>query len=77
MHPDLQRIADEFAEAGRRLHRLADTCADELWTRRPGPERWSPAECVAHLQLTAEAFLPPIRRAVDEGRRTGRTAPRR
>jgi hypothetical protein len=77
MHPDLQRIADEFTEAQRRLHRLADTCADQLWARRPAPERWSAAECVAHLQLTAEAFLPSIRRALDEGCSAGRRAPRR
>lgn len=77
MHPDLQRIADELVEAQRRLHRLADACGDELWGRRPAPGRWSAAECVAHLQLTAEAFLPPIRRALHEGRRTGGKPPRR
>jgi DinB superfamily len=35
------------------------------------------AECVAHLNLTSEAFVPLIRAALDEGRRSGRLAPRR
>ena len=35
------------------------------------------AECVGHLNLTSEAFLPPVWAALAEGRRSGRTAPRR
>lgn len=71
MHPQLQAIADEFRAAQRRLHRLAHDVPDERWAVRPAPERWSPAECVEHLNLTAEAFLPPLREAIEEGRRNG------
>lgn len=71
MHPQLQAIADEFRSAQRRLHRLAGELPDEHWVRRPAPDRWSPAECVEHLNLTTEAFLPPLRRVVEEARRRG------
>lgn len=71
MVPQLQAIADEFRAAQRRLHRLAHDLPDGGWTERPEPGRWSVAECVEHLNLTAEAFLPPLRQAVDDGRRRG------
>ena len=41
---------------------------------RPAPESWSPAECVAHLNLTAMAMLPLIRQGLDEARRLQRSS---
>lgn len=35
------------------------------------------AECVAHLNLTADAFLPLLHAALDQGRKAGRAAIRR
>src|SRR5206468_532796 len=34
----------------------------------PAPNSWSIAECIGHLTLTAEAYEPVIRQAIDEGR---------
>lgn len=58
VHPELQVIADEFRDAGRRLRGLVSTVPEQWWTRRADPDRWSVAECVAHLNLTAAAYLP-------------------
>jgi len=77
MHPQLQQIAGELNEATARLRRLADALPFERWRERPGPERWSVAEGVAHLNLTSQAFLPLIERGLDEARALGRRAPRR
>jgi hypothetical protein len=66
VHPQLLAVADEFVAAQRKLHRMADSTPEAWWSRRPDPNRWSAAECVAHLNLTALAFLPLIRRALDE-----------
>ena len=72
MHPQLQLVVAEFAAAQERLHRLAAAVPDEWWAVRPAPARWSIGECVAHLDLTAEAYLPLIRRGIAEGRALGR-----
>jgi DinB superfamily len=34
--------------------------------RRPGPKRWSPAECIEHLNLTSRAYLQLIEPGVRE-----------
>lgn len=77
MHPQLQAVADEFATARERLHRLADTVPAERWAERPAAESWSPAECVAHLNLTAQAYLPLLRDAIQRARARGGPAPSR
>ena len=64
MHPQLTSIVHELDAARSRLHALAATVDDADWNRRPDPDRWSVAECVAHLDLTGEAFLPLIDEAL-------------
>jgi len=77
MHPQLEIIATEFQQADERLRRLGERVPDELWSRRPAPERWSVGECVAHLNLTAHAFLPLLDAALEEARSLGGGAPGR
>lgn len=75
MHPQLQAIVDELAEADRRLLALVATVPSERWPERAVPNHWSVAECVAHLSLTSQAFLPRLRAALEEGRSLGLPAP--
>lgn len=77
MHPQLRVVADELVAAQAHLHRLARATPAGQWLTRADPGRWSAAECVAHLNLTAEAFLPLIRRALDEAAALGEAAPAR
>lgn len=77
MHPQLQAVADEFTSARERLHRLVSTVPAERWAERPAAESWSPAECVAHLNLTSEAYLPLLRDAIQRARALGKPAPAR
>lgn len=77
MHPQLQAVADELVAAQAHLHRLADQTPHEQWSTRADPDRWSAAECVAHLNLTAQAFLPLIRRALEEAAVLGGGTPAR
>lgn len=65
MHPDLERTASEFTEAGARLHRLAETVDESGWSRRPSPGSWSIDECVGHLVLTNERYIPVLVEAID------------
>jgi len=65
--PQLAAIVADFARAQARLHRLADALPEERWAARPGPDRWSAAECVAHLNLTSRAYVPLVRAALAAG----------
>lgn len=75
MHPQLQAVVDEFTTARERLHRLAETVPADRWAERPAAESWSPAECVAHLNLTSRAYLPILRDAMQRARARGGAAP--
>ena len=77
MHTQLESIIEAFSEATKRVDALARRLSPNEWSRRPAPERWSPIECVAHLNLTAEAFLPLIRDGLDRARRLQRRSPSR
>jgi len=69
MHLQLAAIVEEFESGSARLHRLVQTIPAERWARRPAPDRWSAAECVAHLNLTTLAFRPLVEPALEEARR--------
>jgi hypothetical protein len=75
VHAQLEAIVSDFESAGTRVHALDRGLAAEVWHRRPSAGPWSAAECVAHLNLTAEAMLPRFRTGLDEARRLGQAAP--
>lgn len=77
MNPQLQAIADEFQQAGARLRKLVSDVPEQWWTRRSDPDRWSVAECVAHLNLTAAAYLPLLDDALARARTARASAPTR
>ena len=59
-----------------RLRRLSDRLSDADWSKRPGADRWSAAECVEHLNLTSKAYVPLLRDAVARAKKIG-GAPRK
>lgn len=73
MHPQLSAVLEEFEGASTRLHRLVDHLPPGRWSERPEPGRWSVAECVAHLNLTGQAFLPELKGALAEAVGRGET----
>ena len=75
VHDELQAVIAEFESALARLHALRDTVPGHKWADRPEPDRWSIAECIAHLNLTSTAFVPLLRTGLDEARRSGHRAP--
>jgi hypothetical protein len=77
MNPQLQQIIQEFDDATSRLDRLAASLSPAQWSARPEPNRWSPAECVEHLNLTGRAYLPILDKAIAEARAIGGRAPTR
>lgn len=75
MHAQLQSLVDDYHGATERLHRLRDAVPPNRWAERPASGGWSVAECIAHLNLTADAYLPLLRGALDRARAAGGGAP--
>jgi hypothetical protein len=74
IHPQLAELVGELRAATDHARVLAAGIDEEGFARRPAAERWSPAECLAHLNLTTRAFLPLIDEALARGRASGRQA---
>lgn len=77
MHAELAAIEQEFQSALVRVHDLRARVPAEAWARRPAPERWSPGECVAHLNIASAAMVPLVQAGIEAARRTGLPVPRR
>src|SRR5689334_2451393 len=63
----LSAIQHQIEEATAQAHRICDAIDENVFKRRPRPESWSIAECLAHLNLTTRAFLPLIEHALETG----------
>lgn len=77
MHPQLASVVEELESAAERVRHLAGGLSSQAWQVRPAPERWSAAECIAHLNLTSEALLPLVRTALRDARERRQPAPAR
>lgn len=64
-------IERELNEATARAWTLVKTTDGRLFTVRPNPSSWSAAECLAHLSISTELFLPVLRQAFDDARKRG------
>ena len=50
---DVQSVSRDIADSRRRAQALMDVVSADQLTRRPDPGKWSIAECLAHLNMTA------------------------
>jgi hypothetical protein len=71
MHGQLKAIVDLLDSATRRLDALVDAAPTERWHYPPEPGAWSAAQCVAHLNMSSEAYRAPLAAAVAEARSRG------
>jgi hypothetical protein len=60
----LAALERELRDNSARAENLASRLPAAALARRPGPERWSPAECVEHLNLTTRAYLPLLDKGI-------------
>jgi hypothetical protein len=65
----LGELVDSLKAAQSRLRALTDKLSDSAWSAKPGPDRWSPAECIEHLNLTSRAYMPLLHDAVGKSRK--------
>jgi len=63
MQSQLADVISDFDAARARLQQLVKATPESKWSTRRDPNRWSVAECVAHLNLTSRAYIPRLREA--------------
>ena len=73
----LEEVEAELDEATKRAWQLVKSTDPRLFTVRPSPGSWSAAECLSHLSISTELFLPVLRKALDEAKAKGITAPKK
>jgi DinB superfamily len=61
--PEIDQFRSQFERLSEDADALTAPLSDEQFTWRPGPDSWSIAECLDHLNATARVYLP----ALDEG----------
>ena len=62
----LDEVKAQFDAASSRANQLLTATSAEALTRRPQPDRWSAAECVAHLTLTNAHYPPLLRESLQQ-----------
>jgi hypothetical protein len=65
----LTELETEINDATARARDLVDAIDGRIFTIRPHPNSWSAAECLAHLSLTTESFLPLLQSAIEDGKK--------
>ena len=77
MDRQLNAIVEDLQAVEQRLRLLEGSLPRGVWSQPPGAGRWSPADCVAHLNLTSSTALPLIRDGLrDAANRGSRSASR-
>lgn len=64
----MQSVEEELDEASKRARALVDGTEARLFTVRPNPRSWSAAECLSHLSISTEMFLPVLKKALADSR---------
>ena len=53
-------VEKELSEATQRAWTLVQSTDGRLFTVRPNASSWSAAECLSHLSISTEMFLPVL-----------------
>ncbi len=64
-------VQDQFRTILRRAREITAGMDRDAFNRRPGPGRWSPGECLDHLNVTARLYLPALTEAIESARAKG------
>ncbi|MFN8583366.1 MAG: DinB family protein [Gemmatimonadaceae bacterium] len=70
---ELATYQTQFTDIRERAQALTGGLTSQQFNWRPGPERWSIAECFAHLNTTARRYQANMQVAIAHGRARGLT----
>jgi hypothetical protein len=74
MSPDLQDLVRQLEAIKAEGHAVCAGLTESQFNWRPGPKRWSIAQCLVHVNISVSRTLPAFDRALELGRAKGRTA---
>jgi hypothetical protein len=61
MNTQLAELSEKFRLNAKRAQKIVSDAGESRIATRPLPDSWSAAECLVHLTLTTEMFLPAWR----------------
>lgn len=67
----LVAVKEELQRARERALSICSGLDDRTWALAPAPGRWSVGDCVIHLNITSERFIPLLDEAIRNGRARG------
>jgi hypothetical protein len=73
VNTQLNEIAEQFRTISVQLQTIVSSVRIHELNLRPQHDQWSMAECIVHLSLFTQAFLPLIREACERARREAPT----
>ena len=65
---DVQSVSRDIADSRRRAQALVDSVSVDQLKRHPDPGKWSIAECLAHLNMTAETVQKIMARGIEQAK---------
>ena len=71
MNDELQGYLHQIEAVKRDGQALVSGLSAAQFNWRPGPDRWSIAECLVHLNVAVTKTLPAFDRAIERGRARG------
>jgi hypothetical protein len=66
---EMKPLTSELDEIRRRAEALVNSLGGDQIVQRPDPAKWSVAECLAHLNVTANVVQPLIAKAIERGKK--------
>ena len=72
LQPQLVGVKLEIEASSQLARSTVDGLTPRELTQQPGPQSWSVAECLAHLNLTSKAYLPLVTMAIENALLDGR-----
>jgi hypothetical protein len=66
--PELQEYERQFEAISQDAEDLVEGLSDAQFNWRPQPGRWSIAECLEHLNVTARHYLPMLNATLEQAR---------
>ena len=71
LESQLTDVCSQLRSNSLQVANLTDSLHHHQLNLRIDPDRWSIAECIVHLNLFTEVFIPLLRQACEQGRRDG------
>jgi hypothetical protein len=73
--PECEAFRKEFEALAAAAVALVEPLTDEQFTWQPGPDSWSVALCIDHLNATAREYLPKLDEGIASAIRRGQYTP--